>query len=322
MTIRKRLLINAIISIGLVCILALLWYISYRQITEETRKYTMASKLVQQMTDLIIVTEEYLTYQYPRSEQQWHAKYNDILIILEQTTIFPTSIRDKLDKLHYSFSQIKSIYDQKEIMIQNSASNEEIKRKIILEERISANMRLTSREIITETIIISNVIHTDRDAIFIRDIVMIFTCIFFIIIVLLTNAYVLIKRIVPPLSKLVEGATIIESGELNYNFSMAEKESHFRPDDEIGELATSFNSMTRKLVDSLKKQESEIEERQQVEKELKKHRELLEELVKERTRELGEKNIELERFNKLFIGREFRIKELKNKVKELEKKNI
>ena len=66
----------------------------------------------------------------------------------------------------------------------------------------------------------------------------------------------------------------------------------------------------------------EITEHKKTEEELKKHREHLEELVKERTRELGEKNVELERFNKLFIGREFRIKELKNKVKELEKKNI
>ena len=34
---------------------------------------------------------------------------------------------------------------------------------------------------------------------------------------------------------------------------------------------------------------------------------------------LEEKNKELERFNKLFVGREFRIKELKERVQELEK---
>ena len=35
--------------------------------------------------------------------------------------------------------------------------------------------------------------------------------------------------------------------------------------------------------------------------------------------ELEEKNQELERFNQLFIGREFRIKELKEKIAKLEK---
>ena len=62
-----------------------------------------------------------------------------------------------------------------------------------------------------------------------------------------------------------------------------------------------------------------ITKRKQAEEELKEHREHLEELVKERTSELEEKNKELERFNKLFVNREFRIKELKDKVKEMEK---
>ncbi|MBU8892336.1 MAG: cache domain-containing protein [Bacteroidales bacterium] len=64
----------------------------------------------------------------------------------------------------------------------------------------------------------------------------------------------------------------------------------------------------------------------EAETELKKHRDNLEELVKERTKELEVKNeklqenvIELERYHKLFVYREFRIKELRDKVEELEK---
>lgn len=64
----------------------------------------------------------------------------------------------------------------------------------------------------------------------------------------------------------------------------------------------------------------DISERVRAEEELSKHREHLEELVEERTIELEEKNKELERYNKLFEGREFRIKELRDKVKELEGK--
>jgi len=64
----------------------------------------------------------------------------------------------------------------------------------------------------------------------------------------------------------------------------------------------------------------DITDRKNTEKELAKHREHLEKLVKERTAELTEKNIKLEHFNKLFVDREFRIKELKNKVEELEKR--
>ncbi|MCF7920111.1 MAG: response regulator [Candidatus Cloacimonetes bacterium] len=60
--------------------------------------------------------------------------------------------------------------------------------------------------------------------------------------------------------------------------------------------------------------------RKRAEIELTKHKEHLEELVAERTRKLEEKNQELEQMNRLFVGREFRIKELRDKMKILEEK--
>ena len=56
------------------------------------------------------------------------------------------------------------------------------------------------------------------------------------------------------------------------------------------------------------------------EKELNKHREKLEELVKERTNELEKAMHEMEKMNELFIGREFRIKALKDEIQALKEK--
>ena len=64
----------------------------------------------------------------------------------------------------------------------------------------------------------------------------------------------------------------------------------------------------------------DITKRKLNEMELSKHREHLEELIKERTSDLENKNNELKRFNKLFVGREFRIKELKTKLESLSDK--
>ena len=64
----------------------------------------------------------------------------------------------------------------------------------------------------------------------------------------------------------------------------------------------------------------DITERKKYEKELAKHREHLEVLVEERTKELEEKNEKLKHYNQLFEGREFRIKDLKDRVKELEER--
>ena len=63
----------------------------------------------------------------------------------------------------------------------------------------------------------------------------------------------------------------------------------------------------------------DITEHKKAEEELRKHRDNLEELVKERTAELEKKNAELERMNRLFVGREVRMVELKKKIAELER---
>jgi PAS domain S-box-containing protein len=64
----------------------------------------------------------------------------------------------------------------------------------------------------------------------------------------------------------------------------------------------------------------DLTDRKQAEEELKKHKENLEELVNERTKELKEKNDELDNALKVFVGRELTIKNLQEKIKVLEGK--
>ncbi len=91
------------------------------------------------------------------------------------------------------------------------------------------------------------------------------------IVIILT---IILRKILRPLGYLQEGVLEIRKGNLDYQIQ-------FESDDEIGDLATTFNDMTKNIAKN-------ITEIKQAEGELRKHREHLEEEVKERTSELEE----------------------------------
>ena len=62
----------------------------------------------------------------------------------------------------------------------------------------------------------------------------------------------------------------------------------------------------------------DIGERKKAQAELTEYRDHLEELVRRRTAEIERQKAELERLNRLFVGRELRMIELKGRIRELE----
>ncbi len=105
------------------------------------------------------------------------------------------------------------------------------------------------------------------------------------------------KTIVTPIVTIKNATKKIIQGNLDYQLNLKSK-------DEIGELASVFNQMTC----DLKKSRVQLEE----------YSKNLENTIKERTKELQSRNEELEKFNKLTVGRELRMIDLKKKIKELE----
>jgi nitrate/nitrite-specific signal transduction histidine kinase len=110
-------------------------------------------------------------------------------------------------------------------------------------------------------------------------------------------AYALSRTITKSISKLILGVEEIGKGNLDYRIQV-------KNEYEFGILANAFNKMT----EDLKKSRAELE----------KYSKELEKKVKQRTKELQEKIDELEKFNKLTVGRELKMIELKKRIKELE----
>lgn len=130
-------------------------------------------------------------------------------------------------------------------------------------------------------------------------------------------SFYLTKGIVRPIEELRKGIEIFREGDFNYRVEV-------KTGDEIEELANSFNQMAENLSQSYAALEEaktvlEIKVKART-RELKELTEGLDEQVKERTKELQERVAELERFQKLVVGRELKMIELKKEIKKLKKK--
>jgi HAMP domain-containing protein len=122
--------------------------------------------------------------------------------------------------------------------------------------------------------------------------------IFSVAIAFLIGIY-LSRRISRPIVMLRDAANEIGNGVLD-------KKIDIKSNNEVGELASAFEKMRSSLKDSRK--------------DLEKNNKTLEKKVSKRTGELQSKIYELERFNKVAVGRELRMIELKKRIRELEER--
>ncbi len=162
----------------------------------------------------------------------------------------------------------------------------------------------------------------------------------FIVIVLISFSNIIMSRgLTRPLRKIIKGVDEFAAGNLDFEINVD-------TNDELGELALHFNEMAQQLKDAMQELkesklilEKKVEERTQelkkaassledskdvLEIKIKARTLELEELskgldlqVKEKTRELQEKIKDLEVFQRLSLGRELKMVELKEEIKKL-----
>jgi HAMP domain-containing protein len=125
------------------------------------------------------------------------------------------------------------------------------------------------------------------------------------------------RQLIVPLKEILRCTREVSQGNMDVKVKVKTK-------DEMEELANSFN----KMMQDLKKFHSALEENKAVleikvaakTRELRELARALGKRVEERTRNLQDKMAELERFNKLTIGREMKMVELKKEIKKLKEK--
>jgi signal transduction histidine kinase len=283
MNIKNKLYMSAGISILLVVFLVSLVLVASGRIAEENEKHQLLMDVHEAISELDIITYDYLLHREERMEQQWISKYASLGQILDEAVEEERlkSIRADYTALGNLFSQVTENYRERQEYIQEGVSQEWIDSSIGLEERLVAQLLITSHSVITDASTLAEEAHTEATGV--QRVALNLTVILMIIlaITITTSSLIIVRSISKPLNELTKGAEIIGKGELEHKVVVKSK-------DELGELATAFNRMTgslKKITASRDELDREVTVRKRVE----------EEIVKANT-ELAAVNKELEAF--------------------------
>jgi len=268
MNIKNKLYISAGISIVLVVTLVSLVLVTSSRIAEENEKHQLLMDVYESVSELDIVTYDYLLHREERMEHQWNIKHNSLGEILDGLVEEEglKSIRADYATLGNLFSQITANYEERQKYIREGASQEKIDAITGLEERLVAQLLITSHSIITDASRLAEEAHIEATEA--QRVAANLTVILMIVLAtaITTSSLIIARNISKPLDKLTKGAEIIGKGELEHKVEVKSK-------DELGQLAAAFNNMTENLktiTASRDELDREVTERKRAEEEIKK----------------------------------------------------
>ena len=194
------------------------------------------------VSELDIVTYDYLLHREKRMEQQWNSGYDSLGEILEKAAKEEVmeSIRADYAALGDLFSQVTANSERIQKLIQEGASQEKIDAATGLEERLVAQLLTTSHSILTDASGVASRLHAEAMGVqrLVANLSLILMPI--LAVAVTTSSLLVVRSISRPLDELTRGVEIIGTGDLEHKVGIKSK-------DELGQLAAAFNKMTQSL---------------------------------------------------------------------------
>lgn len=260
MKVKTRLYLSSIISIGLVGVLVFMALFSSSRIAEEEKKHDLAISLQMAVSELDIVTYEYLLHQEERMERQGNLRYDSMKELLEKEE------EESIKSLYTGyiafgnlFSRVAANYKERQSLIREGASQEKIDSIIALGERLTAQLLIESHSIITDAFRVAKDAHADLLAIQELTTKLTLIVVLVIVITMVATTLFVARSISKPLNKLTKGTEIIGKGNFKHRIKIKSK-------DEIGQLAGAFNQMTVELEQKIKELKEAIKKLKELDK--------------------------------------------------------
>ena len=255
MKIKTNLYLLSVISVCVITVIGLVMFHTLRQINKDIKMSNSGGKLIKDIFELNIVTNEYTMYHERRMREQWHNKYNSLYRELEIIREMPLSSEHQFvvesiiadyNALGDLFIQLQHNLDRRKRVIEGNKPQVEIAREVRIEKVLTDEIMLRSQRISTQAFKWSDMMQQRIYKVEHRtNLIILYSIIAFALLSFFASFFY-IRTIAGQIQKLIKGAGIIGKGDLGYRVETKTK-------NEIGQLTDSFNKMSDDLSVSLKR---------------------------------------------------------------------
>jgi PAS domain S-box-containing protein len=264
MQIKKRLRINAAVSVVMAVVICLVLFFSLHRVTMANDSAKIAGELIINVLERVTLRNDYLRNNSARAKEQWFARQEQIRGLLKSASedFRDAEDRKNIGEIIYNHESVGKIFSS--IVANREKSGLDLESAVLareVEERLLSQLNM---RVYNEVIHCRKLLESSRKArvsatrLAGQSTVGILSA---VIVLAVVNSLTLSRAIANRVQRLRDGAAVIGGGDLDHHIDI-------KGDDEFVELSEAFNAMTGKLRGSYHNLEMEIEERKRAEEKL------------------------------------------------------
>ena len=270
MRIRTRVKIGGVLTIGILLAYGAVILPLDRAMSNLVQEVSEANQIVNKISILRSLTQDYLLNHTERAQRQWSAVYDEVIQLLHNPEYYVLQseygigdVRQKIKIVGDTFFRLMTIQQL------TGPDNPEVGARGELQALLTTQLLLATQDLLTRFFNVNEEMNQKLIKLQRLSSILDILALSLLGILLLSNVVFLQRSVVKPVLKLHEGAKIIGAGNLDYKVGRA-------TGDEIGELSRAFDRMTANLQEVTVSRDDlvkEIKERQQAEAALRESRE-------------------------------------------------
>lgn len=286
MKIRTQLILSIILFILALIVITTSVILTDQQVDRLSNQEELVNHIQLGAGELGYLSNDYLLHPESPQQNRWNSKYAALSDDIMNISVDTPEQQVLLDSIRANQQRLKEVFNDVASTIRSARQNDNTADDLAYARISWSRIEVQTQAIAYDTSRLSHMISDEKNQVKQTNTVLTFTMLGAFIVFLLIDYLLIFGNTVRSIADLQAGTRIIGSGNLDHVIPVK------NPDDEIGDLTSSFNRMVTRLkavTASKMDLENEISRRMQTEKALQEKKETLE----AQSRELSSKNEEL-----------------------------